>query len=92
MQFSEIQFDGLPGSGKALEIKSVLYDRDADTLTLWWVSEPGQTYTLFYSSDLTDWEVDVDDSILSGGDITSFGPFEVINPASTTGFYRVQRN
>ena len=92
MQFSEIQFDGSEASGTELEIKSILHDCVAETFTLSWVSEPGQTYTLFYSPDLADWELDVDDSIISGGKLTSFGPFKAINPASSTGFYRVQRN
>ncbi|MCP4847898.1 MAG: hypothetical protein GY899_08135 [Verrucomicrobiaceae bacterium] len=92
VQFSEIQFEGNEASGTGLEINSVLYDRVAKTITLSWASEPGQTYTLFYSPDLTNWELDVDDSILSGGEVTSFGPFNVINPGSSTGFYRVQRN
>ena len=92
MQFSEIQFEGSEASGIELEISSYIYDRTAATLTLSWASEPGQTYTLFYSSDLRDWGIDVDDGIISGGKQTSFGPFKVINPASSTGFYRVQRN
>ncbi len=92
MQFSEIQFEGSEAAADGLEIKSYVYDREARTLTLSWKSEPGQTYTLFYSPDLRDWDQDVDDSILSGGTMTSFGPFEVINPSFSRGFYRVERN
>ncbi|MED5586805.1 MAG: hypothetical protein VYB61_10645 [Verrucomicrobiota bacterium] len=92
MQFSEIQFEGIEASAAGLEITSYIYDRAARTLTLSWKSEPGQTYTLFYSPDLLNWELDIDDSILSGGAMTSYGPFEVINPPFLQGFYRVQRN
>ena len=43
-----------------------------DTFILEWVSKPNKTYSLFYSTDLFDWEADIDDSIISEGEKTSY--------------------
>ena len=45
---------------------------DDGNFTLEWNSKPNKTYSLYYSLDLSDWEADIDDSIESEGETTSY--------------------
>lgn len=68
-----------PAGDTILEFTNINYILENDTFTLEWVSKPNKTYSLFYSTDLFDWEADIDDSIISEGEKTSY-TFE--NPES----------
>ncbi|MCH1507631.1 MAG: LamG domain-containing protein, partial [Akkermansiaceae bacterium] len=74
-----------------INITNIDYNRETDTVSITWTSEPGRTYGLFYSQDLTDWGTDVDDSIPSQGDTTVF---EFPNPVSEANkiFFRVEKS
>ena len=61
-----------PGGGTILEFTNINYTLENDTFTLEWASKPNKTYSLFYSTDLSDWEADIDDSIFSEGEKTSY--------------------
>ena len=61
-----------PGGGTILEFTNINYSLENSTFTLEWASKPNKTYSLFYSTDLSDWEADIDDSITSQGEITSY--------------------
>ena len=61
-----------PGSGTALEFTNISYNSDDGNFTLEWNSKPNKTYALYYSLDLSDWEADIDDSIASEGETTSY--------------------
>ncbi|MBT7983624.1 MAG: LamG domain-containing protein, partial [Akkermansiaceae bacterium] len=61
-----------PGGGTALEFTNITYNTDDGAFTLEWNSKPNKTYALYYSLDLSDWEADIDDSIASEGETTSY--------------------
>ncbi|MFP6873228.1 MAG: LamG-like jellyroll fold domain-containing protein [Verrucomicrobiales bacterium] len=70
--------DGLGGAG--LAITSIAYNQANATVTLTWGSKPGKIYVVRYTDSLNDdtdgtnprfWP-DLDDSVLSGGETTSF--------------------
>ena len=79
-----------------VSITDIVYNSDTDRFNLTWTSRPGKTYGLYWSLDLVDFSSDVDDSIPSGGELTSSGLF--INPAIVGGvrpdriFFRVIEN
>ncbi|MGB0610868.1 MAG: hypothetical protein ACPGNW_07800, partial [Verrucomicrobiales bacterium] len=60
-------------------------------------SRGGKTYSLFYSEDLSQFDADLDDSIESGGDFTTYPPEDqpgLENPLSGTDkiFFQVIEN
>ena len=57
-------------------------------------SQPGVDYTLYYSPDLIDWDLDVEDSIPAEVDseTTTWGPFPNPIEGGLSGFFRVARN
>ena len=61
-----------PGGGNVLQFSNINYSLESNTFTLEWASKPNKTYSLFYSTDLADWEADIDDSITSQGEKTSY--------------------
>ena len=73
---------------KEVSITDIVYNNETDRFNLTWTSSPGKTYGLYWSLDLVDFSSDVDDSILSGGELTSSGLFK--NPA-TVGDVRPDR-
>ena len=73
---------------KEVSITDIVYNQETDRFNLTWTSSPGKTYGLYWSLDLVDFSSDVDDSILSGGELTSSGLFK--NPA-TVGDVRPDR-
>jgi hypothetical protein len=44
-------------------ITEIDYDADTAMLTLTWTSTPNETYGVYFSTDMTNWESDVDDSV-----------------------------
>lgn len=66
-----ITAEGAVGSGTPFQITEILYDSDAEMITLTWPSKENRTYAIFYDLDLNEFSADVDDSIDSMGEITT---------------------
>ena len=58
-----LSINGEVGGGADLQITEMVFDPDADTLSLTWNSSPGQSYVVRYSTDLENWNADLDDGI-----------------------------
>ncbi len=67
-----IQIYRVPETFAAFAITEILYDEANDEFTISWTSSDNQTYAVFFSNDLKNFGADVDDSVLSGGDTTTF--------------------
>ena len=78
------------GPGTPFEMTEILYNAQTDEFTLTWNSIPNKTYALFVSEDLKTWDFDLDDSIISEGDTTTYGPFENPMPEARELFFRAQ--
>ena len=61
-------FTNGPVGGEPLEFTGIVYNAAAGTADVEWVSKPGKTYRLEWSSDLTTW-IETDDSYPTGGAI-----------------------
>jgi len=79
------------GGGAPLQIHEVSLDGDTNLVTLAWNSKPGRTYSLFFSTDLLVFDTEIDDSVQSGGDITT-RTFPNPSPGSSKIFFRVEEN
>lgn len=76
-----------------LAIKTISFD--GTTVTLSWNSTPGSEYTVFYSSDLEDFEFEVEDGILADPieELTVYRfPAQILGNGFTKGFFRVIQN
>ena len=71
-----------------LEITSVVYDPTSNEITLTWKSKPNLYYAVDQSPDLFNWDLEIDDSVESTGETTSF-TFPPIN-AGNQAFFRVR--
>ena len=71
-----------------LEITSVVYDSAANEITLTWQSKPNLYYAVDQSPDLSNWDLEIDDSVQSTGETTSF-TFPPINAPDRV-FFRVR--
>ena len=91
MQIGEIQFDGIIGAGGAPEFTSIEYLANSDSTTLVWLSAADRTYSLFYSTDLVNWELE-NDSITSGGESTTYSPGSSDVKGLSKVFFRVVEN
>ena len=76
--FDEIRFgtafvDVVPGGtpNTPLSITEIAYSKDPKNVILGWNSIPGAAYIIKYSTDLVNWDNDLDDGIISDGDTTS---------------------
>ncbi|MDE0860545.1 MAG: hypothetical protein OSA93_10345 [Akkermansiaceae bacterium] len=88
---SEIEYFGETGPVAPLQISSIDVNSATNEVTLTWNSRDNRTYSVFTSSDMTGFSEDVDDSIPSGGDLTSF-TFALSNPIDVRRFFRVVEN
>ena len=73
-------FDGaVNGTGAAQDfaITMINYSAQGETLTLTWDSQPGETYVVKYSTDLIDWDADLEDGIPAGIGETTNATFEL---------------
>ena len=80
------------GSNLPFQITNITYVKETEELELTWDSKPGKTYSLFYNTALDEWESDIDDSIESEGDSTSY---RFNNPEGTNAkklFFRIIEN
>lgn len=87
----EIEYFGEVGPVEPLKISEVVFDPDTERMTLTWNSREGKTYTLFTSTDLINFDEDLNDSIPSGGDVTTY-EFVVPQPFDLKRFFRVVEN
>jgi Concanavalin A-like lectin/glucanases superfamily/Bacterial TSP3 repeat len=69
------------------QFTQINFNRTTSQWTLTWTSRPGRTYSLNYSTNLTDFSADIDDSIPSGGATTTFGPFPHPLPPTESRIY-----
>ncbi|YCM43600.1 discoidin domain-containing protein [Verrucomicrobiaceae bacterium 227] len=88
---SEIEYFGEVGEIAPPEISSIEFDKATNRVTLTWNSRDNKTYSLFASPDLTDFSSDIDDSIPSQGDFTTYS-FVAFDPVLDKRFFRVSEN
>jgi hypothetical protein len=88
---AEIEYFGEEGSIAPPEITSVDYNSVTNQVTLTWNSRDNKTYSVFTSTDLTDFSEDINDSIPSEGDKTTF-TFTLFEPVDLRRFFRVELN
>ncbi|MEN8775220.1 MAG: autotransporter-associated beta strand repeat-containing protein [Akkermansiaceae bacterium] len=80
-------------SSGVLEILSI--ENDGASVTLTWTSEPGDTFSLFFSTDLRAFDEELDDGIPAGavGGVTTYTlPLSLIGDDVPKAFFRVVRN
>ena len=94
MQVSEVAFESTVGTGGDIKITEIDYDKATHMVTVTWLSQPGVDYILYYSPDLIDWDLDVEDSIPAEDDseTTTWGPFPNPIEGSPKGFFRIGIN
>ncbi|MEN9020459.1 MAG: hypothetical protein ABF370_08120 [Verrucomicrobiales bacterium] len=73
-------------SGGPLEVTGLEFDSAANALTISWKSLANKSYTVEFSSDLSDWSDDVKSNISATGEETSH-TFQ--HPGLSTAFFRV---
>ena len=74
-----------------MQITSIDFNPATNEVTLTWNSRDNRTYSVFTSGDMTGFSEDIDDSIASGGEVTSF-TFALSNPIDVRRFFRVVEN
>jgi hypothetical protein len=92
---AEIEYFGIAGAAVPFEIKMVDHDSLADTFRLTWTSRPGKIYVLRWNTDLLTWPFDINDSIQSQGETTTYPPvdqppFANPSPLSNALFFRIE--
>ncbi|YCM42807.1 hypothetical protein V2O64_15980 [Verrucomicrobiaceae bacterium 227] len=97
LALGELELFGVPGSATSLAITEIDYDQSGDNLRFTWNSSPGRTYSLKWSVDMINWDNDINDSIGSAGESTTFpalGQPGVVNPlpGEKRLFFRVEEN
>ena len=77
-----------------MKIRSINYASDTETVTLTWDSRESESYSVRYSTDLVNWDNDLDDSIPADAGETTTRSFNVAGLATANGslFFRVERN
>ena len=88
---AEIEYFGEAGSLAPLEVIAFSYDKETKQISLTWNSRNNQTYSVFTSTDLFDFETDINDSIESQGETTTF-TFTNLSPEIEKLFFRVVEN
>ena len=86
----EIEYFGDAGT-TPLKVTDISYNTDTNRVTLVWTSKPGRTYTVFTNTNLGVFDADVNDSVPSGGDLTTY-EFPNPNPGSDQQFFKVVEN
>lgn len=82
--------DAALGAG-SFQITSLDYDKLADTITLTFTSSPGRTYSVFWSTDLLDFENELIDGIQATETSTTVGPLDNPSPGAKRLFFRVEK-
>ncbi len=79
------------GSGPRFEITEIALSDGDQTITLTWNSKPDKFYTIFWSTELTTFNTDVADDVMSQGTSTSH-PFPNPDDTASRLFFRVDEN
>ncbi|MFT6242718.1 MAG: hypothetical protein ACJAQT_004829 [Akkermansiaceae bacterium] len=58
-----LSINGVLGGGSGFTITEIVFNPGSNRLSLTWNSSPGATYAVKYSTDLLDWDADLDDGI-----------------------------
>ncbi|MGI9243383.1 MAG: discoidin domain-containing protein [Verrucomicrobiales bacterium] len=87
---SEIEYFGTIGAPILFVITDIQLGAD-DMITITWNSRENKDYALFFSGDMTDFGSDINDSIPSEGETTSF-TFPSPDPSAERLFFRVLEN
>jgi len=77
--------------GTPFQITDISYDETNEMISLTWPSKKNRTYGVFYGTDLTEFDSDVDDSIESMGEMTTY-TFENPFIGEPRLFFRVVEN
>lgn len=88
-----LSINGTVVSGFAFAITEIIYDPDADSITLTWNSRPGELYSLRFTTDLGDWDADLDDGIPADAGETTTKTIDLsgtILADAARAFFRVQ--
>ena len=80
------------GSKLPFQITSITYDLQSGEIELTWESKPGRNYLLLYNTSLENWDADIDDSIESGGDSTTYRFENPEGPEAKALFFKVIEN
>lgn len=81
------------GPAPSFAITRIEYDPDAESVILTWDSNEGEVFAVKYSTDMSNWDADVDDGVVAdAGDSTTL-TFGIADLASGDGklFFRVER-
>ena len=83
---------GDPGAS-AFAITEIVYSPDDDMVTLTWISRPGAAYAVKFSTDMTNWDADLDDGVAADAGETTTRTFGIGGLASADGklFFRIER-
>ena len=65
------------GAARDFTITSIDYSAEGKMLTLTWNSQPGERYLVKYSTDLIDWDADIEDDVPAGIGETTTATFEL---------------
>ena len=79
-----------PVTGNDLEITEIIYDREAERITLTWNCRPGVVYGVYASPDGEDWTLEVDDSVISDEDTVTLS-FANPRPGLERLLFRVEK-
>ena len=74
------------------QITEIIYSKENREFELTWDSKTGKTYSLFYNINLDEWESDIDDSIDSGGETTTYRFENPEGPEIKRIFFKVIEN
>ena len=92
--FGEI--DVVPTGPVSVPLKITEFDHDSElkTVTLTWDSTPETSYAVKYSSNMEEWDSDLDDGVKADDGDTTTRTFDVSGLASASGklFLRIERN
>ena len=72
-----LSINGITGGGSGLTITDIVCDKEAGSLSLTWNSTPGTIYAVKVSSDMMDWDADLDDGIEGDDGETTTAVFDL---------------
>ena len=75
------------------EITEIVHDPDAETVTLTWGSKPGEEFFVKYSTDMTNWDADLDDGVIADAGDSTTRTYGIAGIAGEGGklFFRVEK-
>lgn len=82
------------GAARDFTITSIDYSAEGKMLTLTWNSQPGERYVVKYSTDLIDWDADIEDDVPAGIGETTTATFELagfVGDQERAYYFRVEK-